>query len=112
VSITIRYFAAAKAALGTAEEVRDAAGSTIGALMTQLATDAARVSVGSPAASGSVGSPATPRSVGSPATLGVADVSGILDRCSFILNRHATTDRATVLTDGDTLDVLPPFAGG
>ena len=32
-------------------------------------------------------------------------------RSSFLLNGLAT-DRTAVLTDGDSLDVLPPFAGG
>ncbi|HEX4058684.1 MAG TPA: MoaD/ThiS family protein [Galbitalea sp.] len=36
----------------------------------------------------------------------------VLARCSFLVNGVATTDRATRLTDGDSLDVLPPFAGG
>jgi len=43
------------------------------------------------------------------------DASGagaVIARCSFILNRQATTDRSIVLADGDELDVLPPFAGG
>jgi molybdopterin converting factor small subunit len=87
--VRIRYFAAAKAALGVGEETRDAAGSTIGDLMSQLA-----------------------QSAPAPADPSVPDVAGVLARCSFILNRHATTDRATVLSDGDALDVLPPFAGG
>jgi molybdopterin converting factor small subunit len=33
-------------------------------------------------------------------------------RCSFLVNGVATTDRDHALVDGDTLDVLPPFAGG
>jgi molybdopterin converting factor small subunit len=84
VSIRIRYFAAAKATLGVSEQQRDAAGLTIDALMAELAA-------GAPDA---------------------AAATTVLDRCSFILNQHATTDRATVLSDGDDLDVLPPFAGG
>ncbi|MET1017481.1 MAG: MoaD/ThiS family protein [Leifsonia flava] len=36
----------------------------------------------------------------------------VLGRCSFIVNGLATRDRELVLTDGDQLDVLPPFAGG
>jgi molybdopterin converting factor small subunit len=36
----------------------------------------------------------------------------VFARCSFIVNGVATTDRARVLDDGDSLDVLPPFAGG
>ena len=83
-SVRIRYFAAAKASLGVSEERREAAGQTIGTLLAELAA-------GAPDAGA--------------ATL-------VLDRCSFILNQHATTDRATVLSDDDELDVLPPFAGG
>ncbi|MFB2597636.1 MoaD/ThiS family protein [Herbiconiux sp. P17] len=83
-SIRIRYFAAAKATLGVGEQQVDGAGVTIDALMAELAA-------GAPDA---------------------AAAKAVLDRCSFILNRHATTDRAAVLHDGDDLDVLPPFAGG
>ncbi len=36
----------------------------------------------------------------------------VFGRCSFLLNTRAVTDPATELHDGDTLDVLPPFAGG
>jgi molybdopterin synthase sulfur carrier subunit len=38
--------------------------------------------------------------------------AAVFARCSFILNEVATTDRGTLLRDGDRLDVLPPFAGG
>ena len=38
--------------------------------------------------------------------------AAVFARCSFIVNGVATTDRARVLDDGDSLDVLPPFAGG
>jgi molybdopterin converting factor small subunit len=36
----------------------------------------------------------------------------VLVRCSFLVNGIATTDRTRRLADGDSLDVLPPFAGG
>nr|WP_269457689.1 MoaD/ThiS family protein [Brevibacterium siliguriense] len=36
----------------------------------------------------------------------------VLSRSSFLVNSVATTDRSVVLSDGDTVDVLPPFAGG
>ena len=36
----------------------------------------------------------------------------VLARCSFLVNTVATTDRDTVLDDGDIIDVMPPFAGG
>ncbi len=78
--ITVRYFAAAKSALGIAEESREP-----GASIAQVLADAA---------SGSPGAEA------------------VLARCSFLLNGQATTDRRILLAEGDTLDVLPPFAGG
>jgi len=78
--ITIRYFAAAKSALGMGEQHREA-----GTSIAQVLADAA---------SGAPGSDA------------------VLERCSFLHNGQATTDRRIVLADGDTLDVLPPFAGG
>lgn len=40
------------------------------------------------------------------------DVSRVLARCSFLVNGIATTDRRTLLADGDGVDVMPPFAGG
>jgi sulfur-carrier protein len=84
--VDIRYFAAAKAAVGRAAESRDAAGRTIGQLLDDVAASASGPSA--------------------------AEAAAVLARCSFILNRSATTDRSRLLTDGDTLDVLPPFAGG
>lgn len=40
------------------------------------------------------------------------DLQEILPRCSFLLNEIAVHSLSTKLNDGDTLDVLPPFAGG
>ena len=36
----------------------------------------------------------------------------VLSRSSFLANSVAATDRSVALSDGDTVDVLPPFAGG
>lgn len=36
----------------------------------------------------------------------------VLSRSSFLVNAIAATDRSARLTDGDSVDVLPPFAGG
>jgi sulfur-carrier protein len=36
----------------------------------------------------------------------------IIGRCSFLVNGVAETNPARPLIDGDTVDVLPPFAGG
>jgi sulfur-carrier protein len=36
----------------------------------------------------------------------------VLQKCSFLCDGVAVRDRATVLRPHQTLDVLPPFAGG
>jgi molybdopterin synthase sulfur carrier subunit len=41
-----------------------------------------------------------------------ADLARVLERCSFLLDEVAVRDRSTPLPDRATLDVLPPFAGG
>ncbi|GAA3533131.1 molybdopterin synthase sulfur carrier subunit [Aeromicrobium flavum] len=40
------------------------------------------------------------------------DLGPVLTRCSVLLDGTRTTDRATVIPAGGTVDVLPPFAGG
>lgn len=82
---TIRYWAAAKAAAGTAEEPYQA--STLAEVL-----DAARA-----------------RHTARP------DFERVLLRCSFLVNGSAVGSQGhdTVsLRDGDTVEVLPPFAGG
>lgn len=82
IPVTVRFFAAA----------RDAAGKD---------TDVLRVPFGS--------------------TIGgaVCELSGqsdkmalVLQKCSFLCDGVAVRDRGTVLRAHQTLDVLPPFAGG
>lgn len=36
----------------------------------------------------------------------------VISRSSFLVNIIVTPDRGIVLSEGDTVDVLPPFAGG
>lgn len=36
----------------------------------------------------------------------------VISRSSFLVNSVAATDRGLALAEGDTVDVLPPFAGG
>lgn len=36
----------------------------------------------------------------------------VLNKCSYLLNEVSCQDLTAKLGDGDTLDVLPPFAGG
>lgn len=81
----MRYFGAARAAVGVDEE-RLPAGRSLDVVLTDL--------------------------LSRPAAAGAPSLERVLDRSSFLLNEVALRDRATVLSDGDVLDVLPPFAGG
>ncbi len=77
---TIRYFAAAAAAAGTASEAHPA--QTLGALLAGL-----RDAHG-------------------------AEFAEVLGRCSVLVDGVASTEAATPVAAGATVDVLPPFAGG
>jgi sulfur-carrier protein len=82
VQLTVRYFAAARAAAGTeSETVRVAAGTTVAALVDTLAARE-------------------------------PELARVLKRCSFLCDGIAVRDEALNLLDGQTVDVLPPFAGG
>ncbi len=81
--MTVRYFAAARAAAGVeAEPVAVPVGATVDLLLKTVR-----------AAHGD-------------------DLARVLDRCSFLLDEVAVRDRGALLPDGAVLDVLPPFAGG
>ena len=78
-TVTVRYWAGARAAAGTAEESYD--GATLGAVLDQAV-----------AAHG-------------------AGLARVLSVASFLVD-GVRTSRETALTDGATVEVLPPFAGG
>jgi molybdopterin converting factor small subunit len=83
VNVTVRYFAAARAAAGVeAESVTVPVGATVDILLKTVR-----------AAHGD-------------------ELGRVLDRCSFLLDEVAVRDRDVPLHDGATVDVLPPFAGG
>lgn len=83
VTVQIRYFAGARAAAGVEEEsLALPAGSTV--------ADAIRTA----------------------AQLHGEKLDGVLASASFLLAGIAVRSRATRLSDGVQLDVLPPFAGG
>ena len=82
VRITVRYFAAARAAAGTDAETMDVDGDIGVAGLTQLLSDR------------------RPR------------LATVLARCSFLRDGVAVRDLASALHAGQTIDVLPPFAGG
>jgi sulfur-carrier protein len=80
--VTIRYFAAARAAAGTESETLGLApGTTIDGLVGALRGRS-------------------------------ADLASVLDRCSFLCDGMAVRDRTARLATNQTVDVLPPFAGG
>jgi sulfur-carrier protein len=80
--LTVRYFAAARAAAGAETEMlRVAPGTTVAALVDALSAHG-------------------------------SELARVLRRCSFLCDGIAVRDQATELSDGQTIDVLPPFAGG
>ncbi len=82
VQVTVRYFAAAEAAVGCdSTQLTVPASTTIGELVDTLGAD-------------------TP------------ELATLLLRCSFLCDGMAVRDRMQPLRPGNTIDVLPPFAGG
>ena len=82
-TLTVRYFAAARAAAAVeTEKVQVEATATVDGLIA-----AVRAQHG-------------------------PELGRVLDRCSFLLDEVAVRDRELSLHDGALLDVLPPFAGG
>jgi molybdopterin converting factor small subunit len=82
IGITVRYFAAARAAVGSdSEELTVRWGTTVYDLVTGLGDRD-------------------------------GDLARVLLRCSFLLDGIAVRDRGQSLKPGNTVDVLPPFAGG
>ncbi|MHA7294658.1 MoaD/ThiS family protein [Arthrobacter sp. HLT1-21] len=85
----VRYFGAAQAAAGMAEERLDLGPASLDAVLEHIT-----VRYPLPVR---VGGPAMPE---------------VIARSSFLLNEVAARDRNRVLVVGDVLDILPPFAGG
>ncbi|TXI55375.1 MoaD/ThiS family protein [Mycolicibacter arupensis] len=82
VSVTVRYFAAARAAAGTdSEAVTVPHGAGVAALVEDLAGRNERL-------------------------------AAVLRRCSYLRDGVAVRDHEAPLRPGETVDILPPFAGG
>jgi sulfur-carrier protein len=82
IEVTVRFFAAARAAAGNeSETIRIRPGTTLAGLVDQL---------------GARGD----------------DLAKVLMRCSFLCDGVAVRDAAMALENAQTVDVLPPFAGG
>jgi molybdopterin synthase sulfur carrier subunit len=82
IQVTVRYFAAARAAAGAESETLTVRpGTTVAELVESLAVRGARLAT-------------------------------VLGRCSYLCDGIAVRDATTALRSGETIDVLPPFAGG
>ncbi len=82
IQVTVRYFAAARAAAGAdSETVMLRPGTTVAELVERLAVRGTRLAT-------------------------------VLSRCSYLCDGIAVRDETRALRPGDTIDVLPPFAGG
>jgi len=80
--VTVRYFAAARAAAGVDDEIVGIApGATVASLVHALGQRD-------------------------------ADLAKVLKRCSYLCDGIAVRDLEMTLGDAQTVDVLPPFAGG
>ncbi|GGL07098.1 molybdopterin converting factor small subunit [Curtobacterium luteum] len=82
---TVRFFAAARAAVGTDEVAVDVDAMDVASLDAALAGIEA----------------ADPERW-----------SALVERCSYLVDGVSTRDRATSLVGVGTVDVMPPFAGG
>lgn len=82
IDVTVRYFAAARAAAGTeTETVAVPSGATVTDLLSTLRSRS-------------------------------HELATVLDRCSFLCDGIAVRDVFKTLRTNQTVDVLPPFAGG
>ena len=82
VGITVRYFAAARAAAGSdSEELTVRSGATVAELVDGLGGRS-------------------------------QELARVLVRCSFLCDGVAVREQTQPLQPGNTIDVLPPFAGG
>jgi molybdopterin converting factor small subunit len=80
--VTVRYFAAARAAAGFDDEIVGVTpGTTVGTLVHSLGERD-------------------------------PDLAKVLSRCSYLCDGIAVRDLGMTLGDAQTVDVLPPFAGG
>ncbi|WP_026553002.1 MoaD/ThiS family protein [Arthrobacter sp. H20] len=85
----VRYFGAAQAAAGVAEERLDLGSAPLETVLGQIT---ARYPVA--------------------VNPGAPSMTQVIARSSFLLNEVSARDRHRVLGPDDVLDILPPFAGG
>jgi sulfur-carrier protein len=103
VEVTVRYFAAARAAVGVAEERLTVA------VVPDVSTGSADLGVDPDRQQATV----TVQAVLDTAIRRHGRrLTAVLRRCSFLLDEVAVHGRDATVRDGQILDVLPPFAGG
>jgi molybdopterin converting factor small subunit len=82
VEVTVRFFAAARAAAGAeSDRLSVQPGTTVADVVNELACRS-------------------------------GELARVIERCSYLCDGIAVRNKATKLQSGQTLDVLPPFAGG
>jgi molybdopterin converting factor small subunit len=82
VTVTVRFFAAARVAAGAEVEILTVpTGTTVGEITEALAARS-------------------------------AELGRVLQKCSYLCDGVAVRETRMVLVTGQTVDVLPPFAGG
>ena len=91
----IRYFGAAKAASGVEEETLPVGGP--GGVPSGASLNDLLELLGS-------------RHPQAPAD--TPPLKSVISRSTFLVNGYAARDRSMILESGDTVDILPPFAGG
>lgn len=101
--VTIRYFAAARAAAGVTEERIQVPVSVRG----RDASDSPNIGHGVIHGHSTVGD-----LLDAAAERHGTGLARVLTRCSFLLDEVAVHGRQTPVQDGQAIDILPPFAGG
>ena len=104
IGVTIRYFAAARAAAGVQEE-RLVVTTVLPAQGVSNTTQA--IDRGVPVAESTVG-----QLLDIAADRHGPGLARVLARCSYLLDEIAVHGRQTPVRDSQVLDILPPFAGG
>ncbi len=102
--MNIRYFAAAAQAAGKTEQNLDPGdiagtgdqGPTLGEVLAHLVEN----------------TPEAPAVADGPLLRKATSLGTVLGRCSFLINGVSEQDTSRPMRSGDTLDVLPPYAGG
>jgi sulfur-carrier protein len=116
--VTIRYFAAARAAAGVQEErLLVPTVGPAGVRPTGVGPTHSRAQDGAdPMPVVDRGMPDAESTVGQLLDIAAArhgsGLVRVLARCSFLLDEVAVHGRQTPVRDGQVLDILPPFAGG